>query len=312
MPHPDEPTPVVTVGGSHPDADDLALVALGENLGADVHAHISACATCTAQVESFHDTIELAGLSDYGRDAPAPGEHVWAAIAADLGFDDLADGAEPDAVAPGQGAGFGFGFERTGPRLTAVPDAVDPVPDVVSTTDPTPAPAPVPSAAPAPVPAPADPGPPTALPRRRNRWVAPIAAAVVGIALGAGAVVVVQNRESAVVVDATAPLTPVQGGPLPTSDGQLGTAELVTARTGQQVRIDAAALPAAATSAYEVWLFGDDGRMVSLGTLADGSGSFTVPAGIDTTQYRTVDISDEPPDGNPAHSGISLIRGTFA
>ena len=52
--------------------------------------------------------------------------------------------------------------------------------------------------------------------------------------------------------------------------------------------------------------------MVSLGTLADGSGSFTVPEGIDTTQYRTVDISDEPPDGNPAHSGISLVRGTFA
>jgi hypothetical protein len=60
-----------------------------------------------------------------------------------------------------------------------------------------------------------------------------------------------------------------------------------------------------------VWSFGNDGRMVSLGTLAAGTGSFTVPDDIDTWDYRTVDISDEPPDGNPAHSGISLIRGTF-
>jgi hypothetical protein len=50
---------------------------------------------------------------------------------------------------------------------------------------------------------------------------------------------------------------------------------------------------------------------LSLGTLAAGTGSFTVPDDIDTWDYRTVDISDEPPDGNPAHSGISLIRGTF-
>ena len=308
MPHPDEPTSVVAVGGPHPDADDLALVALGENLGADVHAHISACAVCAGQVASFHDTVELAGLSDYGRDAPPPGEHVWAAIAADLGFADLAGDTGPDTPAdPGTAPASG----RPGPRLVAVPDAVVPAPERTGPartgpadsvpTDPGPTDSTIPVA----------PAAPTPLTRRRNRWVAPIAAAVVGIALGAGAVVVVQNRESAVVVDATAPLTPVQGGPLPPSDGQLGTAELVTARTGQQVRVDAASLPAAATTAYEVWLFGDDGRMVSLGTLADGSGSFTVPAGIDTTQYRTVDISDEPPDGNPAHSGISLIRGTF-
>jgi hypothetical protein len=61
-----------------------------------------------------------------------------------------------------------------------------------------------------------------------------------------------------------------------------------------------------------VWLFGDNGKMVSLGTLDDGNGTFTVPADISTREYRTVDVSDEPPDGNPAHSGISLIRGAFS
>jgi hypothetical protein len=52
--------------------------------------------------------------------------------------------------------------------------------------------------------------------------------------------------------------------------------------------------------------------MVSLGTLDNGNGTFTVPQGINTREYRVVDVSDEPPDGNPAHSGISLIRGAFS
>lgn len=274
MPHPDGPLPDTAPLNPHPDPDDLALVALGEQLGGGVHAHITGCVACTTQVDSFRTTVELAGLSDYGRDAPPPAEHVWDAISTDLGFSSAAGPARPSTA--------------SGPRLTAVPDPIEPGPA-------------------------AAPQPASALPRRRwNRWVAPIAAAAVGIALGAGAVVLVQNRANSVTVDATAPLTPVQGGPLPPSDGQVGTAELVTARSGQEVRVDASGLPASASTAYEVWLFGDDGRMVSLGTLADGSGSFTVPAGIDTTQYRTVDVSDEPPDGNPAHSGISLIRGTFA
>jgi hypothetical protein len=282
VPHPDEPTPVNAMIGPHPEPDDLALVALGEQLDGGVDAHIAGCATCTTEVESFRGTIELAGLSDYGRDAPAPGDHVWDAISTELAF-------APDEP----------GTLRVAPRLavvptTPLPTVAPPAPSVVEPTEVPPAVVPI------------------APRRRRNRWVAPIAAVAVGIALGAGAVIVVQNRESSVTIDATAPLTPVQGGPLPPADGQLGTAELVTARNGQQVRVDASSLPAAASSAYEVWLFGDDGRMVSLGTLADGSGSFTVPAGIDTSQYRTVDISDEPPDGNPAHSGISLVRGTFA
>ncbi|WP_395729828.1 anti-sigma factor [Nakamurella sp.] len=276
MPHLDGPLPDPSQPDSHPDPDDLALVALDEQLGAGVDEHIAGCATCTEQVESFRGTIELAGLSDYGRDAPPPGDHVWAAISTDLGFAGSTPVAGPPAVPPAL------------PRLVSVPGPAEPAAEPTPSIE------------------------PTARPARRNRWIAPIAAAAVGIALGAGAVIVVQNREGSVTVDATAPLTPVQGGPLPTSDGQVGTAELVTARNGQQVRVDASALPAPTSTAYEVWLFGDDGRMVSLGTLADGSGSFTVPAGIDTTQYRTVDVSDEPPDGNPAHSGISLIRGTFA
>ena len=53
--------------------------------------------------------------------------------------------------------------------------------------------------------------------------------------------------------------------------------------------------------------------MVALGFLTAGTeGDFVVPAGLLGSGYRTVDISLEPDDGNPAHSGVSLARGTLA
>ncbi|GGC79368.1 hypothetical protein GCM10011512_02520 [Tersicoccus solisilvae] len=62
----------------------------------------------------------------------------------------------------------------------------------------------------------------------------------------------------------------------------------------------------------EVWLIAKDGkRMVSLGTLHDGSAVLPVPAGLDVRDYATVDVSDEPLDGNPAHSGDSILRGSL-
>jgi Anti-sigma-K factor rskA len=307
----------------HPDADDLALIALGESLGRAVDAHVADCPHCSAEVESLRMTIGLAELSNYGEDAPQPGEHVWLAIAAELGFAD-AERSSDDA-----GRSAGSGERRSGTVVTAVDEspaarppteksnglnnnnsAAPPLRSVPGTgsgsqarpgsgsgSTPPPGPTPIAGSGPA--------------PRRWSRWVAPLAAAAVGIAVGAAAVIVAQNRSDEVTIEATAPLTPVPGGPIALDPAeQLGTAELVAAPTGQQVKVDAPALPPSGND-YEVWLFGDDGRMVSLGTLNDGTGTFTVPQGISTREYRVVDVSDEPPDGNPAHSGISLIRGAF-
>ncbi len=293
----------------HPDADDLALLALGESLGSAVDAHVAGCAACTAEIESFKETVDLAELSNYGENAPRPGEHVWEAIAAELGFtgSQRAAGAVVTAVPETERTAELEPVQQstTPPTLPAVGTADEngstPHLRSVAGTGPTRA-----TTAPD---ATGSSGPP---PRRWSRWAAPLAAAVVGIAVGAGAVVVSQNRPDDVTVEATAPLTPVPGGPL-TADQQeqLGKAELIVAPTGQEVRVNAADLPPSNNS-YEVWLFGDGGRMVSLGTLNDGSGSFVVPAGINTREYRVVDVSDEPPDGNPLHSGISLIRGAFS
>lgn len=63
----------------------------------------------------------------------------------------------------------------------------------------------------------------------------------------------------------------------------------------------------------EVWLINEDGeRMVSLGLLTQGeTGDFEFPAGLLDEGYRIVDISYEPGDGDPTHSGESLARGTL-
>ncbi|MCW2736722.1 anti-sigma factor [Nocardioides sp.] len=65
---------------------------------------------------------------------------------------------------------------------------------------------------------------------------------------------------------------------------------------------------------HEVWLINVDGtRMVALGVLAEGdTGEFQVPRGLIEEGYRIVDISVEPDDGDPTHSGVSLARGELA
>jgi hypothetical protein len=41
------------------------------------------------------------------------------------------------------------------------------------------------------------------------------------------------------------------------------------------------------------------------------SGTFEVPAGLQLADFPVVDVSDEPLDGNPAHSTVSIVRGTL-
>ena len=60
----------------------------------------------------------------------------------------------------------------------------------------------------------------------------------------------------------------------------------------------------------EVWLLKPDvSGLVSLGTLDGTSGRFDLPDGLDLSQYSVVDVSEEQFDGNPSHSGDSIVRG---
>lgn len=60
----------------------------------------------------------------------------------------------------------------------------------------------------------------------------------------------------------------------------------------------------------EVWLItADASALVSLGELDGRKGTFVVPADVDLSDYVLVDISQEPLDGDPTHSGDSIVRG---
>lgn len=97
------------------------------------------------------------------------------------------------------------------------------------------------------------------------------------------------------------------------SDAARGVANAVRADDTIVLRVEASAL-GEEEGFHQVWLINVDGtRMVALGVLASGDeGEFGVPMGLIEEGYRIVDISVEPDDGDPTHSGVSLARGELA
>lgn len=67
-----------------------------------------------------------------------------------------------------------------------------------------------------------------------------------------------------------------------------------------------------ASGYYQVWLINPEtSGLISLGTVGSGAQevTFPVPAGVDPKEFSVVDISDEPLDGDPGHSKVSVLRG---
>ena len=149
--------------------------------------------------------------------------------------------------------------------------------------------------------------------RRRSRWWIAAAAAAAVIALlgsfAAGRLLPQGDTGSPV---ATARLTRLPTSP--PSDQATGSAVLRHGSDGYVVDVSTSGM-AAPHGFFEVWLMSpDDSGLVSLGTMSAGqsSASFPVPAGLPLSVYTNVDISDEPVDGNPGHSSVSVLRGQFA
>lgn len=143
----------------------------------------------------------------------------------------------------------------------------------------------------------------------RRRWVTPALAAVAAAVLAIAGTVAVQTRIERQAGDqVTAKVTLTRLGPAP-ADAH-GFAEVLA---GNRLRLDVADLPLT-TGYYEVWLINPDdpGKMMALGNLT-GAGEVTLPLppGADLNRYRLVDVSAEAFDGDAAHSGESLLRGTL-
>ena len=140
--------------------------------------------------------------------------------------------------------------------------------------------------------------------RSRRRPLLLVAAALVaGAVVGAGAVAVVQSGDDG------EPVTAVALDPLADNDAS-GRAEVVVRDDGSrvvEVELDA---PALDDEYYEIWLIDRDVvGMVPLGVVAPGTQTVELPAELDLAEFPLVDVSVEPLDGDPTHSGVSVARG---
>jgi anti-sigma-K factor RskA len=237
---------------SHLEPDRLVLLALGEApADAGETGHLDGCEGCRTEVADLRTVAGIGRETQDVRDLPAPPEHVWHMINADVGT------------------------AETKPR----------------------------------------PG------LRRRRGPIWRATAVIAAATALFAVVLVVflvRRESATQAACTLGtfrLTPLAGAP----GGVSATACLVDDEGERKLHIAASGLPTVTDGFYEVWLIDPSSlrtpstvRMVTVGSLGTRpTEDFPLPPSLDLRRYSLVDVSAEPDDGNAAHSGHSLLRGTL-
>ena len=279
----------------HVDDETLALLALGERAEAADLEHVARCTRCSDEVSALRAVTELARESG-DVELVAPPAHVWDRVAAELGLGERAhvaahgglraerpatgstspppagtDAPRPSAAAPAAGSS---------PAQDPAPHGAEPSGDVASVT-------------------------PLRPRRHRGAWIAAAAAAglVVG---GAGAAAVLRGVDDRSTLDASAVLEPLPGW------SETGRAEVRTASDGSRSLVVDLDRTPSNQGFLEVWLLKPDvSGLVSLGTMEGTTGVFTLPAGIDLEEFPVVDVSDEPFDGDPAHSGDSVVRGAL-
>src|SRR3954471_1543691 len=102
----------------------------------------------------------------------------------------------------------------------------------------------------------------------------------------------------------SAPASPeVKLSPIGAAGGVSGTAKLTEG--GKGLSLDVKGLPA---GAYEVWLYDSVIDAVSIGKGNGPELKLDLKLPANASNYRYVDVSREPADGNPNHSGESVLR----
>ncbi|MDN4646471.1 anti-sigma factor [Arthrobacter sp. PsM3] len=278
----------------HLDAELLSLLALGEHLGTDADAeHLAGCPECSESLRGLQHAVRIATLDLAGIELEEPGSQNWAAIHQALG---LSQALATDPL-----------YQRTAaPPVSSGKPAARPAAADAPPKD---------SKEPEAEPAPFRPG----TKDRRARpglWLAVAAAGIVlGTAAGWTAAGVLRDTGTPVpaatqstpasIILAQTSLTPL---PAHTGSGDAQVQELPDGTRQLTIRLSNENI----SGFRGVWVGSADlSKMVSLGVLANDSGVFTIPAGIDLAQYPIVDVSDQPYNGDPAHSADSIARGTL-
>lgn len=286
----------------HLHDDALTLLALGEEATEEERAHLEACPRCSADLGSFRRVVSaarLAGASTADDDAStagatgaagqtstlqAPDSSVWENIHRELNLDEelkpdpLSAPVAARASAPpaSPSASSSAAASSNASSSIAAAGAGSPV----SFLD--------------------------AARRRRRRtaaWSAAAAAAVVVAAAGTWGALGTFGSDPKPVAIASVELSPLA------SYSDTGRAVVDELADGKRELVVTASSDAA-QGFREVWLLAPDATsMVSLGTMEGTEGHFVLPQDLDLSKYPVVDISDEPYDGDPAHSGDSILRG---
>ena len=153
--------------------------------------------------------------------------------------------------------------------------------------------------------------------RARRPRILAIVAAAAAVAILAG-VVVSRTGDDTDVELAAASLAYDPAAFDPLGAGAAADVSLIQEDGSFRIRIDDADLPETDEGDLELWLIqpdadGNVADLISLGTIdvAD-PGEFAVPSTHDPAEFFVVDISVEPRDGDPTHSGRSILRGPLA
>ncbi|WP_457947693.1 anti-sigma factor [Pseudarthrobacter sp. alpha12b] len=279
----------------HLDPEELSLLALyddWDDLGG--REHLLACPQCAADYAALRRAVEAVKTTPDTSRLSVPGPQVWAGIHRELVLgesvreDPLAAGvpAEPGSE---EDASKEHGHEGGGADGGAATPAVTPAPGDVPPSNVVRL------------------GGKTRGARTRGAWQRPgtwLATAAAAVLVVFGAVWAFNRPPQPQELAAT------QLAPLP-QHSAAGSAKVVEEKDGTR-SLEVSLDKDEARGYQEVWLIAPDlSKLVSLGVMNSTSGTFQVPAGLDLSQYPVVDVSDEPMDGNPAHSTVSIARGTL-
>lgn len=257
----------------HLEPDQLVILALGERTAdAAESAHLADCAGCQTEIDDLRYVADLSAETQELRDLPPPPDRVWEGIAADVA--QLTQPAQTTQV-------VGSRSTTTAPDHVVVPIAAGVRRATLTDRN-----------------------------TRRSRWLSPVLSAVAAAVLAVvGTVTVIRliDRPADPAVTARAVLTPLPAAPANVA----GNARILS---NDELRLQLKDLPLT-QGFYEVWLIdpNDITKMISVGILGRNPSDVVLPIAptIDLNQFSLVDISAETQDGNSAHSGKSLLRGTL-
>ena len=144
--------------------------------------------------------------------------------------------------------------------------------------------------------------------RRRGGIGRLMVAASVALVVGVTGGVLWERRDDG--SPAETPIASAQLDALPDWADASGGARIEQTSSGTLQAVVDLDAPATEGGYREVWLIAPDlSGLVSLGILEGSQGRFDIPAGLDLDEFSLVDVSEEHFDGDPTHSGDSIVRG---